>query len=155
MHAVVMDSLEEFLAGSLKPAAQREIEAHLASCDTCREEIGSMQEVSQLFLSLRPAEAVVDVPAPGFYARVMEQVSERQAVPSVANVFGLGFAFGRQLIFASLLTLAVLGSYLVMRESGYAAGPSPEAVMAQQESPAFDSAPAQDNMLVTMTAYEH
>lgn len=153
MHAVVTDSLEEYLAGALKPAAQQEIEAHLNACDSCREEIRSMQDVSQLFLSLRFEE--IDGPAPGFYAGVMQQVSQREAVPSVANMFGLGFAFGRRLIFASLLTLAVLGSYLVSRESGYAAGPSPEAVMAQQESPAFDSAPAQDNMLVTMTAYEH
>jgi len=153
MHAVVMDSLEEYLAGALKPAAQREIEAHLNACDTCREEIRSMQDVSQLFVSLRSEE--IAAPAPGFYARVAAQVSEHEAVPSVGNMFGLGFAFGRRLIFASLLTLAVLGSYLVSRESGYAAGPSPEAVMAQQEAPAFDSAPAQDNMLVTMTAYEH
>jgi len=27
--------------------------------------------------------------------------------------------------------------------------------MAQEESPAFDSAPAQENMLVTLTAYEY
>jgi anti-sigma factor RsiW len=153
MHAVVMESLEEYLAGALNPAAQRDIEAHLTSCDTCREEIRSMQDVSQLFLSLRPEVAVF--PAPGFYARVTEQVSGRVNAPSVANVFGLGFAFGRRLIFASVLMLAVLGSYLVVHESGYAAGPSPEAVMAQQESPAFDSASAQDNMLVTLTAYEH
>jgi len=153
MHAVVMESLEEYLAGALKPAAQREIEAHLKACDACREEIRSIEDVSQLFLSLRPEEPAA--PSPGFYLKVLEQVSERQAVPSVGNVFGLGFAFGRRLIFASLLTLAVLGSYLVLRESGYAAGPTPEAVMAQQESPAFDSAPAQDNMLVTLTAYEH
>jgi hypothetical protein len=53
------------------------------------------------------------------------------------------------------MTLAVLGSYLVTRETGYAGGPSPEAVMAQQNSPAFDSASAPDNMLVTLTAYEH
>ena len=153
MHAVVMDSLEEYLAGALKPAAQREVEAHLNACDACREEIRSMQEVSQWFVSLRSEEAVG--PAPGFYAKVMGQVSDRKAMPSLANVFGLDLAWGRRLIFASLLTLAVLGSYLVSRESGYAAGPSPEAVMAQQESPAFDSAPAQDNMLVTLTAYEH
>jgi anti-sigma factor RsiW len=153
MHAVLMDSLEEYLAGSLKPAAQRELEAHLNACDACREEVRSMQDVSQLFASLRSEE--IESPAPGFYARVMEQVGERMAVPSLANMFGLNLAWGRRLIFASLLTLAVLGGYLASRESGYAAGPSPEAVMAQQESPAFDSAPAQDNMLVTLTAYEH
>jgi len=153
MHAVVMESLEEYLAGTLKPAAQREIETHLNACDACRDEIRTMQDVSQLFLSLRPEEPAT--PSPGFYLKLMEQVGQRQAAPSVGNIFGLGFAFGRKLIFASLLTLAVLGSYLVLRESGYAPGPSPEAVMAQQESPAFDSAPAQDNMLVTLTAYEH
>jgi len=58
-------------------------------------------------------------------------------------------------VFASLLTLAVLGSYLISRETAYPSGPSPEAVMAQQELPAFDSAPAPDNMLVSLTAYEH
>jgi anti-sigma factor RsiW len=153
MHAVMMDGLEEYLAGVLKPAAQREIEAHLNACETCREEIRSMQDISQLFVSLRSEE--VASPAPGFYAKVMDQVGERLAVPSLTNGFGLNLAWGRRLIFASLMTLAVLGSYLAVRESGYAAGPSPEAVMAQQEAPAFDSAPAQDNMLVTLTAYEH
>ena len=153
MHAVVIDRLEEFLAGALNPADQREIEAHLSCCETCREELRSMQDVSQWFQSLRPEESLVS--APGFYARIVEQVNQHRATPSVANVFGLGFAFGRRLVFASLLTLAVLGSYLVSRESGYVAGPTPEAVMAQQESPAFDSAAAQDNMLVTLTAYEH
>jgi predicted anti-sigma-YlaC factor YlaD len=37
MHAVVMESLEEFLAGALDPATQREIETHLGTCQVCRE----------------------------------------------------------------------------------------------------------------------
>lgn len=153
MHAVVMQSLEEYLAGALNPAAQREIEAHLQGCEMCRSEVRSMQEVSEWFGSLRPEEAVL--PAPGFYARVMEQVGQQKAAPSMASLFGLDLAFGRRLVFASLLTLAVLGSYLVSRESSYPTGPSPEAIMAQQESPAFDSGAAPDNMLVTLTAYDH
>jgi anti-sigma factor RsiW len=153
MHAVVMQSLEEYLSGTLNPAAQREIEAHLNACDTCRSEVRSMQDVSQCFASLRAEEAVV--PLPGFYARVMQQAEGQKGTPALANLFGLDLAFGRRLVFACLLTLAVLGSYLVTRESTYPAGPSPEAIMAQQESPAFDSAPAQDNMLVTLTAYDH
>jgi len=52
------------------------------------------------------------------------------------------------------MTLAILGGYLVTRESDSPVGLSPEAVMAQQDMPAFDSAPAPDNMLVTLTAYE-
>jgi len=154
MHAAVMQSLEEYLSGALEPAAHRKIEAHLSACESCREEIRSMREVSRCFVSLRSQDAV-DF-APGFYARVIQQVGrQKAAAPSFANLFALDFAFARRLVFASLLTLAILGSYLVSRESGYANGPSPEAVMAQQESPAFESAPAQDNMLVTLTAYEH
>lgn len=153
MHAVVMQNLEEFLSGTLEPATHREIEAHLASCKACRVEVEGMREVSQCFGSLRSEEAAT--PEVGFYARVMQQVEQSKAAPSVASLLGLDFAFGRRLVFASLLTLAVLGSYLVSRETGYAGGPSPEGLMAQQESPAFDSAPAPDNMLVTLTAYEH
>ncbi len=153
MHAVVMESLEEFLAGTLEPAAQRQVEAHLGACELCREEVRSMQEVSHWFGSLRSDELLQ--PAPGFYARVIQEVGARNATPSFASLFTLDFAFARRLAFASLVTLAILGSYLVTRESAYPSGPSPDAVMAQQESPAFDSAPPQDNMLVSLTAYEH
>src|SRR5579862_4845100 len=147
MHAVLLESLEEYLAGALTPADRKEIEAHLSACESCREELRSMQEVSRLFGSLRSEEALE--PTPGFYARVMSEVGEQKtAAPTFASLFTLDFAFGRRLVFASLLTLAVLGSYLISRESSYPAGPSPEAVMAQQELPAFDSAPAPDNMLV-------
>ena|SRR5438270_7849753 len=153
MHAVVMSSLEEYLADMLEPAGRREIEAHLNTCSVCREEIRSMQEVSQLFVSLRSEEPVE--PSPGFYAGVMRRVgAERRATPSFASLFGLDFAFGRRIAFASLLTLAILGSYLVTRETAVPGGSSPEVVMAQQNAPSFDSAAPQDNMLVTLTAYE-
>jgi anti-sigma factor RsiW len=154
MHAVVMESLEEYLSGTLKPAVLRDIEAHLTSCETCRQEVAGMQEFSQLFSVLK-AEGEELAPAPGFYARVMRQVGQRQAVPSFAGFFALDFAFGRRLVFASLLTLAVLGGYLVSYESEYPTGLSPETVMAQQDSPAYDNTRAQENMLATMTSYEH
>jgi anti-sigma factor RsiW len=144
-----MDSLEEFLAGTLKPEVQRDIEAHLLTCGACREEVASMQEISVFFRSLEAPEEVH--PSPGFYAQVKRRVGDRQAVPAFAGFFALDFAFGRRLVFASLITLAVLGSYLVSTETDYPTGLSPAAVMAQQDSPAFDSARGQDNMLVTMT----
>jgi anti-sigma factor RsiW len=152
MHPVVMESLEEYLSGTLEPAAQRNIEAHLSACEICLEELAGMQELSQLFGSLRCEEAFE--PAPGFFARVMRQAGEREAVPSLWSLLALDLAFGRRLVFTSLMTLAILGSYLVSREAGHPGGLSPEAVMAEQNSPAFDSVPAQDNMLVTLTAYE-
>ncbi len=149
MHAVVMDSLEEYLSGTLKPEVQRDIEAHLLTCGACREEVASMQEISVFFRSLEAPEELQ--PSPGFYAQVKRRVGDRQAVPAFAGFFALDFAFGRRLVFASLITLAVLGSYLVSTETEYPTGLSPAAVMAQQDSPAFDSAAAQDNMLVSMT----
>ena len=152
MHAVIMDSLEEYLAGTLKPEVQRDVEAHLSTCGPCREEVAAMQEISRCFRVFEAPEALE--PAPGFYAQVKRQVGGRHAVPSFAGFFALDFAFGRRLVFASLITLAILGSYLVSTETDYPTGLSPAAVMAQQDSPAFDSARGQDNMLVTMTTYE-
>lgn len=155
MHAVVMDSLEEYLSGTLEPGELRVIEAHLGTCPLCREEMNGMEQVSNLFGSLRPDE---EVPASSqFYARVVGSVQAAQArsAPSFASFFTLDFAFGRRLVFASLLTLAAAGSFLVAREAIVPSGGlSPHSVMAQQDSPGFDSGQAPDNMLVTLTAYE-
>jgi anti-sigma factor RsiW len=157
MHAVVIENLEDYLAGALEPAEMRKIEAHLNACEDCREEMSGIQEVSQLFGSLRGPGPEVDPewqPSAGFYAGIVHRVEEQTVRPSFAGLFSLDLLFGRRLVFASLVMLAVLGSYLVTRETGYSTGPSPDTIMAEQNSPSFDSAPAHDNMLVTMTAYE-
>jgi anti-sigma factor RsiW len=156
MHAAVMDSLEEYLSGSLEPVELREIEAHLSNCDLCREEVRSMQDMASLFGSLRSEETIEASPA--FFAGVMRaaQAERPQPAPSFAGLFSLDLAFGRRLVFASLLTLAMAGSFLVSRESdSNSTAVSPDVVMAQQNSPGFDSDHAPDNMLVTLTAYEH
>jgi anti-sigma factor RsiW len=145
MHQVIVDNLEEYLGGVLTPVAQRDFDAHLEICQECSREVNGMMEMSGLFATLRPAE---EIEAPvGFYARVMAQVSRPQA-PSFWSLFSLDAAFGRRVVFASLLTLAVLGSFLVSRETGYSPGPaSPEAVMAEHTT-------NRDAMLVTLTSYE-
>ncbi len=154
MHGAVLDRLEDYLSGTLKPADRREIEAHLSTCEVCREEVQSMQELSDCMASLRPEET--PDPSPGFYSGIVAQVGRQQAAaPTFTSLFSWHFAFGRRIAFASLLVLAVLGTYLWIGESVYPAGPTPEGVMAQQESPVFQSGQAQDNMLVTLTAYEH
>jgi anti-sigma factor RsiW len=149
----MLQNLEDYLAGSLEPVGLREMEAHLSTCSTCREEVRGMREVSAMFGTLRPGSMTWDI-APGFALKVMEDVG-RKPVPAFASFFALNAAFGRRLVFASLLTLAIVGGYLVSHESQYPAGPSPEAILAQPNGPAFQSARAEDNMLVTLTAYEH
>src|SRR2546425_4517135 len=146
MHQVIVESLEEYLIGALPTAAQRDFDAHLESCAECRREVAGMTEVSSLFECLRPVEPVE--PPPGFYARVMQQVGRNQA-PSFWSLFSLDAMFGRRVVFASLLTLAVLGSFLVSRETAYSSEPlSPDTIMAQQDSA------NRDTMLVTLTSYE-
>ena len=145
MHQAIVDSLEEYIGGLLTPAAQRDFDAHLETCEECRREVNGMLEVSSLFESLRPAEEIA--PPAGFCARVMQQVGKSQT-PSFWSLFSLDASFGRRVVFASLLTLAVFGSFLVSRETGYAPGPStPEAVMAEHNT-------NRDAMLVTLASYE-
>ena len=146
MHQVIVESLEEYIGGALGPAAQRDFEAHLEICAECRREVNSMLEMSDLFDSLRTPEELAA--APGFYARVVAEVSKGQA-SSFWSLFSLDAAFGRRVVFASLLTMAVLGSFLISRETGYSTGPvSPETVLAEHDST------NRDTMLVTLTTYE-
>jgi anti-sigma factor RsiW len=155
MHPVILESLEEYLAGALTPGDQRVVEAHLKSCDDCRQQVQGMQEVSDLLLTLRPNENLA--PNPGFAARVLARVWEQQPAPSVWGFLSLDAAFGRRVVFASLLTLAVLGGFLVSRETAYSPGsPNFEAIMAtDQGSPApNDGLIDRDRMLVTLASYE-
>lgn len=153
MHAVIVEKLEEYISGSLLPAALQEFVTHLQSCPDCREEVRSMQEVSTLFTTLRTTEEVG--PPAGFAERVMRQVAAEPA-PSIWSLLSLDPGFGRRVVFACLLTLAVLGSYLVSRETEYMPGPSsPEAIMANEQSPApVGPTTDRDRMLVTLTTYE-
>ncbi len=146
MHAVIITDLEEYLSGSLPPSALTRFQAHLDTCGRCRREVEAMRQASGLFGSLKTAEAMN--PPPGFVAQVMQSAGEPPA-PSFWAVFG-DFAFGRRVVFASLLTMAVLGTVLVSREEGYApAPPTPEALMASDTG-----SPNADQMLVALANYE-
>jgi anti-sigma factor RsiW len=146
MHALIVDDVEDYLAGTLPPSSQRRFQAHLETCGKCRREIQGMREFTGLFACLKPGGGVE--PSPSFVARVMQDLAMRPA-PSLWNPFA-DFAFGRRVVFASLLTLAILGTVLVSRETAYVPAPAtPEAVMANDQG-----SPTADRMLVTLTAYE-
>jgi len=160
MHAVVMESLEEFLAGTLEPREQRLIEAHLGDCGACREELQGMEDLNLLFGSLRAETSEIPEdfglePAPAFYAGVMQRVEENRASPAWSNLFALDPFWGRRLAVSCLLALVAVSALLISNERAYSSGPMPDAVMAEQNAPAFDSAPASESMLVTLANYEH
>lgn len=149
MHAVIIDELEEYLTGNLPPAVSRRFQVHLESCVECSREVRSMREVTSLVASLKSTEVLE--PSPSFAARVMQNTAQ-PAVRPVGPFWGfLGdFAFGRRVVFASLLTLAALGTVLVSREEAYAPDPTtPEAVMADD-----GGSPTPDRMLVKLASYE-
>jgi anti-sigma factor RsiW len=146
MHAVIIDDLERYLSGHLPSSALGRFQAHLATCGECRREVDEVQESTGLLASLK-YDGALD-PPPSFVAQVMQTLAERSA-PSFWSPLG-DFAFGRRVVFAFLLTLAVLGTVLVSREHAYAPNPTtPEAVMADAAA-----SPNAGQMLVTLTNYE-
>ena len=86
--------------------------------------------------------------APSLQTTVREIEAKRPR--SFWSLFWLEPAFGKRVAFASLMTLAILGTYLISHETEYSTGPSnPAAIMAQQapgENP--------DTMLATLASYQ-
>lgn len=146
-----MESLEEYLSGLLEPAARRRIEAHLDGCADCRAQVSGFAQVSSLFASLKSDGMEA---APGFYSRVAQRIQTRRAAPSFASLFAFDLVLARRLAFSCMLLLAAMGSFLVSREITYRASLSPDAVLSQETAAASGTALAQDNMLLTLTAYE-
>jgi len=159
MHRVIEQGLEEYLEGSASP----EFTAHIRDCETCHREVLAIQDTSMLFADLR-SDAAFDA-SPSFTASVMMQIGNRRAVaaPSFWSVFSLDPTFGKRVVFASLLTLGIIGSYVVTQERDYAPGPtSLETVMASDADSiqnanlpsAVSTTTDGDRMLVKLTSYE-
>jgi predicted anti-sigma-YlaC factor YlaD len=150
MHDVIQNGLEEYLGGQVR----RDFQAHLAQCEECRLEVRQFEDLSGLFHELREPEAVQ--PDPGFYFRVTQTI-ETQRQPSIWSIFSLDAVFGRRVAFASLMTLALVGSFLISSESGYdaTAVSGPEDVMASHDvSIPHESSVDRDRMLVTLASYQ-
>jgi hypothetical protein len=89
-------------------------------------------------------------PQPGFYAKLTNHVEQREE----SSIWTLLFqpAFARQVAMASLLFLAVVGGFLISRESETTPMPTAEQVMASDQFGDEDQARGQ--MLVTLASYE-
>ena len=152
MHDLVVNELEEHLAGT----ASMEFHAHLAACPACRTEVESIAQVSQLLAELRSDTETA--PSPYFYTRVAASIVEHQNTDHW-GLLAPGAAFFRRVAFASLVVLACLGSYLVMREgdvSGMSVtrGTDAAAVIAQHDVTDDHAASSDRNlMLVTLASY--
>ena len=145
MHRIIQENLEEILAGTLAGKMRETLEAHMAGCGECREEVHAMREMSSLLQVFRTEEMAA--PPPGFYGRVVRRIDDRQE----SSLWMLLFqpAFARRVAFASLLLLATLGGFLASREAEMASSPTAEMVLAAEEE-----RPARDQMLMTLVRYD-
>jgi len=153
MHEVAQNGLEDYLAGNIR----RDVQAHLAQCASCRRELEEIGSVSNLLGALRvDAADQTFAPRPGFYARLSSGVEARKAA-SPWNLFSIDGAFGRRLAFASLMTLALLGGFLISRESDPGLETQgPEAIMASHDAGApHDDSTDRDRLMVTLASYGH
>jgi hypothetical protein len=139
-HAVIENELESFLAGRQVSA---DFHKHLEGCPGCRDEVSLFRHQASLLRSLRVSEDEIwqeeIAPAPGFYARVMEQIEavEEQASPSIWTIFLQ--PFGQRLAFASLALFVVLSGVLLTVDNDAPAtqtaqGASGTALFADQET---------------------
>jgi predicted anti-sigma-YlaC factor YlaD len=154
MHQIIQDGLEDFLADASNRAERARIESHLEQCDECRREVDSMKDLSQMFSTLRSSDP--PQPSPGFYARVTNLIEKQQPVSSLWAAF-LEPVFGRRLALACLLVMATLGTVLMTRETEYAAGPTPEMILAvERAAPALEAGPLldRDQMLFTLASHK-
>lgn len=155
MHQPIQEGLEDYLSGNTETRRHRTLEAHLAACPTCREELAPLREHSRLLRTLRAPEEVE--PRPGFYARLMDRI-DLQSRPTFWVDF-LEPVFARRLMVSSALLLLLLGGFLF--SSGFPGrgqdAAAPEAILASQDdtASAFGINPEQDRdtVLVRLTAY--
>lgn len=120
MDEFMKENLEDHLAGMLAGERKRAFESHLAKHPQLAEELAQYEESASLFDALRPDGEQDEFPslAPGFYNRVKQEIDQERGEP-FWMVFLEPFLI-RRLAFASLMWLALLGSYIAVTQ-----GPDP------------------------------
>lgn len=127
MHRPLHEHLEGYLSGALLPAEHKELDSHLAACSGCRNELAALQGSAQELRLLRPPENAADLVPGFFFQRVMQRVEEQRQVPLWHMLVDPGF--GRRLVFACLMLLALLGGYVATIDPAEAQH-FPEAILA-------------------------
>ena len=154
MHRSIRDRVEDLLAGWGSATKDRELSAHLSSCDECSSELSSMRKQAELLTALRAPEEME--PARGFYARVLQRIEER-ARQSMWAAF-IYSPFAKRLTYASLTVAVMLGTYVVTQEArdGHLLGR--QSVLAQNtqyEAPVTgDEAQQRDAVLANFAAHQ-
>lgn len=141
MHVILRENLEARLSGNLPLAEQERLDRHLAECPQCRGEWDVLQRSAMGLRSLRSPQDLEWEPGPGFYTHVIERIEREREIPFWSLLLDPGF--GRRLVFACLVLLALLGGYVAAFEStDYPSQHRPEAILAGQPAPRSPLGPA-------------
>jgi hypothetical protein len=152
MHDEILNELEEYLSGE---SVSRSFTRHLEVCPPCALEMNEMEQLSESLHAFRIEEAAAVTPPLGFYAKVARTIEVEQKVP-VWGIFAPDLQFFRKIAFASLMLLAVLGSYLVSRESDYSSPATEQATLTEHNSTVpHESSADRQHIAVTLAAFEH
>jgi hypothetical protein len=105
------EQLSDYLERALGGAQTAVVEEHLAGCPPCREEAELLVEIIAQVAALPPVD-----PPLGFAQRVMAQVRELETEPGYWQWFVSALRQNIPIQGAALVTVAVLGTYLLVKE---------------------------------------
>ena len=159
MHEPIRDHIETLLhGGRLSEPVRQKVEAHLASCPSCSDELRAMRLHSGVIRSLRVSSA--PEPSAGFYARVIQRI-EAEGKPSFWSLL-LDPVFGLRLVYATASMFLLMGAFLLATaEQAPELASTPVEIMAQPR-PAVTPLPAsfgedvrqdREHFLVTMASF--
>ena len=153
MNPELKDGLEDYLSGTLSEERRRRYESLLKSDPGFEKEVSAMKEMSGLFATLKSEEAVA--PAPAFYARVVRRIEKEQESVSLWSLL-FDPLFARRVAFASLVLLAVMGSFLATVDREELVMPTPDMVMAEEfgSQPLPSEEASRDMMLVRLASFQ-
>lgn len=115
MNKFVKENLEEYLSGQLSGEQLKQFEQCLERNPRSAAELSAMIDNASLFDAFKPAnEELLPIPAPGFYARVREQIAEEEEAP-FWGVFLDPFIL-RRVTVAAFVWLFLIGTTMFYRD---------------------------------------
>jgi anti-sigma factor RsiW len=141
--------LEELLEGRLDASARARVEAHLAACADCREELDAVREsLAVLRQGLEPAPEA----SPAFFTRLGARLREAEAERVVVDFWGALELLSRRMAWTAAMGLLVVGSFLAGR-SWTAAPAEPQAAAQVSELFSEPQRPvSHDDVLLSLAA---
>lgn len=105
MHEQIHNKLGAYLDGELNERSRLEVQAHLATCQLCREELGSLRQLSEQLHAIPTPDFM---PANRFAAQLLLQLPRQKVAPQLRPRFQLaGWMAPAAILIVWLITQAI------------------------------------------------